>query len=482
VAEKPARLKRDDVKFLALEGGGGKGFAYLGALQVLEEKGTLDQVTGVAGTSAGAITALMLALRMSSGDIDKELSTTNFDSFFDPPTAPNGERMVPSPGGYQVRKSTDCEKAMLKGWDPDKLAMGAVKAVSTPVGTLVPEMAIPVGALKEVLAELRKCLIMADGTLIRLLYCYAWLLSGPGHFNRILVGVLALLVADRENKPLLDVLVPRLPEYLVFLSRDMGLFSGQAARNYFEGLITRAVAAKLGTDPSRISWPDFTFAQMKDAGFRDLLVCGTNLSTGRSELFSWYHTPEFPVADAVRISMSLPMIYKPYVIEAEQKGYPSCGTYVDGGLWNNLPFREIGALAGRKPQDSPEGPRRLAEAAAERATLGLRLEITPPEPVMDFQALLLKCLIVPGETQVIADLDPFIQILDTDGLSTLQFSPDEDVRKKVTKRSRRAMRVYFDELIHDDERDDEDDFRSDNMRTQSVCTQQAPPAAPKSHR
>jgi predicted acylesterase/phospholipase RssA len=39
-----------------------------------------------------------------------------------------------------------------------------------------------------------------------------------------------------------------------------------------------------------------------------LLVCGANLSYGRSVLFSLRHTPNFPIADAVRISMSLPII------------------------------------------------------------------------------------------------------------------------------------------------------------------------------
>ena len=48
-------LKEQDIAYLALEGGGGKGFAYLGALELLDDHGVLDQLEGVAGTSAGAI-------------------------------------------------------------------------------------------------------------------------------------------------------------------------------------------------------------------------------------------------------------------------------------------------------------------------------------------------------------------------------------------------------------------------------------------
>lgn len=44
-------------KNLVLEGGGIRGLAYPGALQVLEGKGVLKNINRVAGTSAGAIIA-----------------------------------------------------------------------------------------------------------------------------------------------------------------------------------------------------------------------------------------------------------------------------------------------------------------------------------------------------------------------------------------------------------------------------------------
>ena len=47
---------------LVLECGGVKGIAYVGALQVLEEKGILPDILRVGGTSAGAINAVMLGL------------------------------------------------------------------------------------------------------------------------------------------------------------------------------------------------------------------------------------------------------------------------------------------------------------------------------------------------------------------------------------------------------------------------------------
>ena len=56
---------------LVFEGGGVKGIAYAGALEALEEANLLAQITAVAGTSAGAITSCLLALRYSAAEIKK---------------------------------------------------------------------------------------------------------------------------------------------------------------------------------------------------------------------------------------------------------------------------------------------------------------------------------------------------------------------------------------------------------------------------
>jgi NTE family protein len=52
------------------EGGGIRGLAYPGALKVLEEKGVIKTIERVAGTSAGAVTALMVSLGYNSHEID----------------------------------------------------------------------------------------------------------------------------------------------------------------------------------------------------------------------------------------------------------------------------------------------------------------------------------------------------------------------------------------------------------------------------
>lgn len=68
---------------LVFEGGGVKGIAYAGALKQLENEGILPEVTRVAGTSAGAIVAALIALGASSDQVAKAVGDTSFASFMD---------------------------------------------------------------------------------------------------------------------------------------------------------------------------------------------------------------------------------------------------------------------------------------------------------------------------------------------------------------------------------------------------------------
>jgi NTE family protein len=63
---------------LVLEGGGVKGIAYGGALGALEQQGILAKIERVAGTSAGAITAVLVALRYEPEQIRSLLYHLDF--------------------------------------------------------------------------------------------------------------------------------------------------------------------------------------------------------------------------------------------------------------------------------------------------------------------------------------------------------------------------------------------------------------------
>ena len=68
---------------LVFEGGGMRGVSYAGALSVLAEQGHLKNIKRVGGTLVGAITALMLALGYTPGEIEKEIAKTNPRKFND---------------------------------------------------------------------------------------------------------------------------------------------------------------------------------------------------------------------------------------------------------------------------------------------------------------------------------------------------------------------------------------------------------------
>ena len=68
---------------LVFEGGGVKGIAYVGALEVLDQKGILKNIKRVAGTSAGAMLAVLVGLRYSATELRDILWNLNFQNFLD---------------------------------------------------------------------------------------------------------------------------------------------------------------------------------------------------------------------------------------------------------------------------------------------------------------------------------------------------------------------------------------------------------------
>lgn len=69
------------LKNLAIKGGGVRGIAYVGALQVLEEKRLLEGIERVAGTSAGALVAGLLCAGYNSEEIHGWMRKLDFRKF-----------------------------------------------------------------------------------------------------------------------------------------------------------------------------------------------------------------------------------------------------------------------------------------------------------------------------------------------------------------------------------------------------------------
>ncbi|CAL1546595.1 unnamed protein product [Lymnaea stagnalis] len=80
-------VKPEEYRFpfenLIFEGGGNKGLAYVGCIKYLEEIGMMSQIRRIGGSSAGAITAALVALGYSARDIEVFLSDNIEDVFLD---------------------------------------------------------------------------------------------------------------------------------------------------------------------------------------------------------------------------------------------------------------------------------------------------------------------------------------------------------------------------------------------------------------
>lgn len=68
---------------LVLEGGGVRGVAFIGAIKALEELNLMNNIHSFAGSSAGAITACLLSIGLTSKQIKEEMDLIDFNEFKD---------------------------------------------------------------------------------------------------------------------------------------------------------------------------------------------------------------------------------------------------------------------------------------------------------------------------------------------------------------------------------------------------------------
>jgi NTE family protein len=293
-------------KNLVFEGGGVKGIAYGGALEVLEQSQITPQVERVAGTSAGAITATMVAL------------------------------------GYTAAEFND----IMMGLDFSKLEDGS-------------DLGGPV----------------------RLIERYGW-------------------------------------------------FKG----DYFLSLMQSYVKQKAGD--AGATFRDLT----AKGGFKDLYVFGTDLSQQAVQEFSYRTTPDVAVADAVRISMSIPFFF-------EARSYAD-NVYCDGGVLNNYP---ISAFDEQYTAPDPELGHTMLHRTPNPETLGFHLDNLdqpPPRPIdnvrrfagnvfdalLDIQNILLKTN--PGDerrTVFINDL----------GVKTTDFQLSDQLKWELIAQGRIATSAFL---------------------------------------
>lgn len=236
----------------------------------------------------------------------------------------------------------------------------------------------------------------------------------------------------RELKPV--KLITENQIYLLLLHQDMGFFPGYESRKFLAELIAYKMP------PGKNGKPQYnaTFKEHFKVFKIKLVVTGSNLETGKSEYFSCDTTPNLAVADAVRISMGIPLAFKPVII---RKGthfkdeLPDWvdSVWVDGGLFNNIPIQAFDSESGENPK-----------------TLGLRLGVDEPlkiKTLTDFFPLqwpLLNGLTGTGESQISKSTNESHAItLDTTGLDLFNFKPDDKIRDVAIAKAYKCTMEYF---------------------------------------
>ena len=323
-------------KNLVFEGGGVKGIAYIGAMQVLQEKGILPAIQRVGGTSAGAINATLFALGFTIPEQRNILKKLNFNNFMD------------------------------DSWG---------------------------------------------------------------------------LIRDTNR-----------------LIKKFGWYKG----DFFHEWIARLINKKLGT-------PNATFRDLNEAKRPDLYVYGTNLSTRFGEVFSFKHTPTTRIADAVRISMSIPLFFAAFRNIRND-------VYVDGGVLNNYPIklfdRENYIILENLPQMGIETRYYKKENTQflkkhpsshkyvyNKETLGFRLDSKQEigvfrdgaepqhhniEDLFDYiKALMTTILESQGNMHLHSDDWHRTIYIDTLGVGTTDFDLKDTMKKKLEESGRKGAEDYF---------------------------------------
>ncbi|XP_066265923.1 uncharacterized protein YqhO-like [Branchiostoma lanceolatum] len=217
---------------LVLKGGGAKGIAYIGAAKVLDQAGILPNIKRFAGTSAGAITAALLAIGMSPQEMLEELSQKNLMELLDPPVT--------------------------KGW---------------------------LGFLD-------------------------WFPHIPLLPSWLTVDAISMALAAIT---------------------DRGVCEGEEFLDWFGGILDRHLK-RLHPDKKGLD-KDITFDKLYHTLGVELCIVAYNMVLGNETYFHVKTTPLMKVQDAVRMSMSIPVVFKPF-----EGGSGGLYTFIDGALAANYPL------------------------------------------------------------------------------------------------------------------------------------------------
>lgn len=311
---------------LVFEGGGAKGLVHVGVLHWLKEKNILDQVHSVAGTSAGAIIAALVAADIPPSRIFVREEEPGREKgsvpVFDPvgiktPTeffGKNGKTLI-----KLIKFVKTHYLIVLLAW------LALVFLLSKAMLGLfdIPGINHSLISIGNELASFRPG-VLTLGTALFLTTLF-FDRKKPIHITAVssiilfavvlfLIGDLALLFCMT-----LVILVSILSIWFLLL-RPLAI--GLVDPSEFTSLFNKILLENLEEKPSD------GLVRFKHLN-HDLYIVSTNLRRRKMEVFSSLKNPEVLVSEAVAASIAIPFVFKPAVV--------GNAVYYDGGLVSNLP-------------------------------------------------------------------------------------------------------------------------------------------------
>lgn len=117
---------------------------------------------------------------------------------------------------------------------------------------------------------------------------------------------------------------------------------GWYSTKYFYDWIKHTIALQFDKNKKK---PPYTFEDFKNneihinnKPFKDIYIIGTDISYKTSAIFSYETTPKMEVAEAVRISMSVPLFFEAVKIDEKLRDTTKNYIYADGGIMRNYPI------------------------------------------------------------------------------------------------------------------------------------------------
>lgn len=328
---KLAEAQEVPVEFMSFSGGGASGAMYSGVRDALEESGKMKGIKAVAGSSAGAITAALIATGISGEDFRTLSAETNFSQLVDS----KRKKLWGNDGKplYSlIQKSI--EKNFLNVLDEDipslcKDRLKEIEAEKLKIPSEEKKNNIRKERVMAEISEMKQAL--EDGNLsskekksmkkhLDKKEQDLEMLEETTKYIEYNKGQLA-----QQEIVLNDVLKGQSPEFQSFIDKKAKIKERLALEEKTDNLITPK-------DDEKIRFKDLSLLRIIDPSrFKDLVVTAVNKKSGELEIFSPSTSPDTEVALACRASASIPLYFKSTKIDGQK--------YVDGGYRDNIPTK-----------------------------------------------------------------------------------------------------------------------------------------------